>query len=248
MAGDKGFGGMAKKWLKAQTDELLAGDREERARANNEAERIEREAKEKATEEAVISAVPGLRDFTDRMEAQKRQDAANREAKRAAELASRPLAGVGLAVTGDLVGSWAGQLPALVGLDDAGHLWVDLTPLDGQNPMVSGLAFRRWHFVIPRWTGAGTYDLVAILRQLEEEASQATGEDDDVWLPDSTEWSFDLDETVYDTFYWHPDAGASTIEAGGEDGRQLKLHLAMDSSGGSIVVVAEVNLPPIEPR
>jgi hypothetical protein len=244
MAG-KGFGGMAKKWLKAQTDELLTADRGKRESAAYDSDNIEREAKDHAMKEAILTAVPGLRKMTERADANKAQAAADRDATRIAELAARPHAAVDIAVTGELVDSWSGELPAMVELDDAGDLRVDLTPLDEQAPALSGVAFRGWRFVIPRWTGAGTYDLAAIWRQLEDDASKVTG-DDYVSMPDPMDWSFDLDETVYETFYWHVDAGASTIVASGENGRRLKLELAMDSAGGSIVVAAEVNLPPFE--
>ncbi|MBA2282120.1 MAG: hypothetical protein H0W25_12955, partial [Acidimicrobiia bacterium] len=137
----------------------------------------------------------------------------------------------------------AGQLPALVELvdvvDDEGNpsgrrdLRFELTALDEAVPEIGGLPWLGWTFVVPRFDGPGTYDVAAATRAIEEAGEYGA---------DPTDCSFALgghDEP----YYWHADAGASTVEALGPDGRHLKLHLAMDSSGGSIVVVAELNLP-----
>ena len=245
MAEDKSFGGMAKRWLKAQSKELLTSDRHERAQADVEGNRAEHDIKEKATEEAFLTAIPGLRDLKERSEAAQLARDAEREQRRIDELAARPLAGVGLAVTGDAAGSWAGQLPAKVELrpdysyDENGDeieigtiLVVDLEARDHDVPLVGGLPLHSWRFVVPGFTGPGTYDLAEIVRRREEEGGYV----------EYTDWCIALGHPD-DPLYWAPDVGPGTVEVG-PDGRALVVRMTTQGAGiGPVDVVASVNLP-----
>jgi hypothetical protein len=249
MADDKSLGGLAKKWLKAQSKELLARDRHERAAASVAGNRAEHELKEKATEEAIYTAVPGLRDFVDRQEAAKVTAAAERERRRDEEIAARPLAGVGIGITdadGVAIGSWSGQLPAKVTtedeyeyLEDSGEervcgqsLVVDLTARDDAVPVIANQPLLGWRFQIPGFTGPGTYDLTAVYTAREETGNGS----------DYTEFCFGLggwDEPLY----WTPYTGSGSVEVGA-DGKALVVRMTLEgASAGPWELVASVNLP-----
>ena len=236
---------MAKRWLRAQSKELLTSDRHERERASVEGNRAEADMKDKVTEEALLTAIPGLRDFKERTEAAKEAADADRERRRLEELAARPLAGVGLSVTGDVEGSWAGQLPAKVELrpdysyDENGDetetgqtLVVDLEAHEHDLPLVGGLPLLSWRFVIPGYTGPGTYDLDAIVPRREEEGGYV----------EYTDWCLTLGDRD-DPLYWAPGIGVGTVEVGG-DARALVVRMTTQGAGiGPVEVVASVNLP-----
>ena len=249
MAEDKSLGGLAKKWLKAQSKELLAKDRRERESASVAGNQAEHDLKEKATEEAIYTAVPGLRDFVDKQEAAKLAADAERAQRRVDEIAARPLAGVGLSITdahGVAIGSWSGQLPAQVSTEaeheydaDAdeervtGHaLVVDLTPRDDAIPVIANQPLLGWRFQIPGFTGPGTYDLTAVY-QAREDAGNGL---------DYTEFCFGLggwDEPLY----WTPYTGSGSVEVGA-DGKALVVRLTVEgASAGPWDLVASVNLP-----
>jgi len=246
MADDKTFGGLAKKWLRAQVKELTASDRHERASADVQGERAERDMREKATEEAVLSAVPGLRDWKERQEAQQAANEAEREQRRIDELHARPLAGVGISVSGGPEGSWAGQLPAKVETrpdteyDEATGeehevgrtLVIDLEARDDAVPLLAGQPLVGWRLVVPDYDGPGTYDLAAIVRRREESGGYV----------EYTDWCLGLggwDEPLY----WGPDTGPATVEVA-EDERSIVVRMAVEGAGGGPYdVVAQLNLP-----
>jgi hypothetical protein len=227
------LGNMAKRWLRSQTKELLTTDRRERENADVEGDRIEREMKSEATERAVFAAVPGLRDAVERQEARRAAAEADQERERIEELAARPLAGVGLAISGGIDGSWAGQLPASVEVDDDdGTLRVELDAFDHDVPTLAGHPLVGWHFAVPRYAGPGTYDLSAVAAELEEQGDEL----------DYTEFCLGLggwDEPLY----WTAGTGPASVEVG-DDGRSLVVRMAMEGAwGGPYEVVAQVNLP-----
>ena len=248
MVDDKSLGGMAKKWLRAQSKELLAKDRHERESASVEGNRAEHDLREKATEEAFLTAIPGLRDLKDKAEAHEAASAAEREQRRLDEMAARPLAGVGIGLTdasGGARGSWAGQLPAKVRLepehtwDDEGNetqtgesLVVELDAHEHDVPLVGGTPLYGWRFLIPGYTGPGTYDLSAICRAREDAGNGY----------DYTEFCVGLggwDEPLY----WTPDTGQGTVEVG-PDGKALVVRMRVEGAGdGPFDLVASVNLP-----
>ena len=246
MAKDESFGGLARRWMKKSIEELTATDRHEREAADQAQERAERDIQEKATEEAWLTAIPGLRDLKERQEADELARQAQRAAHEAAEIAARPLAGVGLTVTGYVDGSWAGQLPAKVERIAAstpdpeeleynpwtgeGSLRVELTPPLASQPVIGGLRMAGWAFVVPGYTGPGTYDLMAIAQE-----RAAAGVD-----LDATEYAFCLGGWE-DPFYWYSEV-PGTIEVG-TDERALVVRMSAQSSMGDVAVVASINLP-----
>lgn len=243
---DEGLGGLAKRWLRSQAKELMARDRHERADAQVEENRTEHAIREKLGEEAVYAAVPGLRDWKERQEAARTAEEAEQERRHQEELASRPLAGFGIALTGDLEGSGSGQLPARVErVPDARwdpetdeevvtgeSLVVDLEPLDGAVPVVAGLALVAWRFAVPGYTGPGTYDLAEILPRREDEGYPV---DHDGYCLALGGW----DDPLY-VDYW---SAPATIEVG-PDERSVVLRFTGQGAGiGPVQVVAQVNLP-----
>ena len=249
MAEDKSLGGLAKKWLKAQSKELLAKDRHDRAAASAAGNRAEHDLKEKATEEAIYTAVPGLRDFVDKQEAAKVARDAERAQERRDEIAARPLAGVGLSITdahGAVIGSWSGQLPAQVTTEPEHEydpdtdtervtgqaLVVDLTPRDDAVPVIANQPLLGWRFQIPAFTGPGTYDLTAVYQGREDSGNGS----------DYTEFCFGLggwDEPLY----WTPYTGSGSVEVGA-DGKALVVRLTVEgAAAGPWDLVASVNLP-----
>jgi hypothetical protein len=245
MGRDEGLGKIAGRWLKKSIDELTATDRHERADASRQANVAEHDFKEKLGEEAVFAAVPGLKNWRDEQEAAEAEREQRRADDAAAEIAARPLAGVGLTLSGSAEGSWSGQLPAKVERIPASapdpeeleynrfvgeaSVRVDLQPpLDAQ-PVVGGRALVSWTFVIPGYAGPGTYDLT-VDGQERQDAGQL----------DPLDIALTLDD--YDEpYYWYADVPGS-IDVG-DDERSLVVRMTMGSASGEIQVVASVNLP-----
>jgi len=225
---------MAKRWLKAQAEELLTADDRTRERAEAEGDELGRQLRDEATGQAVVSAVPGLRDLVERQEAGRAAAQARREQARDDELAARPLAGVGLALRGDgLDVSWSGQLPARVEHDEElAMLVVELDALDDAVPMAGDRPLAGWRFVVPDHAGPGTYDLGALVA-----AREAAGGD-----VEPTDWCLGYggwDEALY----WTPEVGPGTVEVG-PGGRSLAVRMAVAGAwGGPFELVAQVNLP-----
>jgi hypothetical protein len=232
--GQKGFGNIAKKWLKAQADELLTTDHGKRENASATGDEAERDARDKVAEEAIYTAVPGLRTAMTTAETNRQQHQAEQDATADAELRARQMAGVGLSVTGMVTGSWAGNLPCRIErIPDTSDLKVDLTPLPESIPMIGGEPLLAWTFIVLDFTGPKTYDLAAAWQ-----AREAAGAS----LPEPWEWMFAIGNTD-EAPCWYDGAGASTIEVLGDDCRHVKLHLAHAGPGGDVDVTAELNLP-----
>lgn len=246
MGKDESFGALARRWVKKSVEELTTSDRHERADASVEVNRTEHDLREKAGEEAVYTAIPGLRDLRDRQEAARAAEVAQRAADEAAEIAARPLAGVGLTFTGQVDASWSGQLPANVErvasttpdpeelewnpFAGEATLRVELTAPIGAQPVIGGLAFARWGFAIPGYAGPGTYDLQAIGQQRAEAGSEL----------DAFDYALSLG-TDDDPFYWYAEVPGSVEVA--DDEKALVVRMTMVSSWGELRVVASVNLP-----
>lgn len=241
---DEGIGGLAKRWLRSKVKEMTTGDRHERADASVEANRAEHGMKQQVSEEAMLTAFPGLRRMKEQQEAAATERERQREAERVAELQSRPLAAVDLTLTGAVEGSWSGQLPTRVerraGADEPdeydpyaqeAQLRVDLTPLDEHLPVFAGQPFLGWRFVLTGYTGPGTYDLEAV-----GQARETAGHD-----LDSTE--YDLVLGSYDEpYYWYPGAGPSTVTVA-DDGKRLSVAMGFGGASGDLRAVAEIRLP-----
>lgn len=223
--GNEGLGGIARRWVKKSLEELTTTDNRTRDRAGAEQERAEREFKDAAAGEALMAAIPGLRDLRDRQEASAADAERRREAERDADIAARPFAGVGLQVSGAVEGTWSGQLPVRVDRDDD-LLRVELTPPRTALPTVGGQPLITWIVAVPGYAGSGTYDL----RALAAEGVEADPYDQMLALGDEDE-----------TFHWYPEV-PGTIEVA-DDERALVVRLTMASAGGELTAVASINLP-----
>lgn len=244
--GNEGLGGIARRWVKKSLEELTTTDNRARERAGAEQEAAEREFRDEAAGEALLTAIPGLRDLRDRQEASEREREARREADRDAEIAARPLAGVGFQVSGAVDGTWSGQLPAKVERIAAStpdpeelewnrwageaSLRVDLTPPDHSQPVIGGQPLGTWTFVIPGYTGPGTYDLQTIAREREGAGAELDPFDHCLALGHEDE-----------PYYWYSEV-PGTIEVGADE-RALVVRLTMASASGEVAVVASINLP-----
>jgi hypothetical protein len=243
---EESFSGLARRWMKKTVEELTATDRNEREAADFAQQRAEQDMREKATEEAWLTAIPGLRDLKERQEADRIAGEERREAEHAAEIGARPLAGVGLTITGDVEATWAGQLPALVERIAAAtpdpeeleydpwageaRLRVELTSPPASQPVIGGLPLAGWSFVIPGYDGPGTYDLMAIGQQRSEAGVDL----------DAAEYAFALGGWD-DPFYWYSQVPGS-IEVGADE-RALVVRMSAQSAMGSVDIVASINLP-----
>lgn len=248
--GNEGLGGIARRWLKNTVEELTTTDNRARERAGGEQERAEKDFKDAAAGEAIMAAIPGLRDLRDRQERSAAEAEDRREAERAAEIAARPLAGVGLQVTGAVEGTWSGQLPARVERVPArsadpeeleydrwageAQLRIDLAAPPAGEPVIGGAPFAGWQLLVPGYHGPGTYDLRAI-------AAERAAEGIDL---DPLEHCLVLGHED-DPFYWYAEV-PGTIEVG-DDERSLVVRLTMGSAGGEVQVVASLNLPSPDP-
>jgi hypothetical protein len=244
--GNEGLGGIARRWVKKSLEELTTTDNRTRDRAGAEQEAAEREFKDAAAGEALMTAIPGLRDLRDRQEASAAAAESRREAEHDAEIAARPFAGVGLQVAGAVEGSWSGQLPARVervpaSTPDADELeWnpfageaslrVDLTPPDHDVPLVGGQPLRTWTLVVPGYRGPGTYDLQAIAREREGTGGELDPYDHCLVLGHED-----------DPFHWYAEVPGSVDVA--DDERALVVRLTMGSAGGELTALASINLP-----
>jgi len=246
MGREESFGALARRWVKKSVEELTTTDRHERDAADREQERTERDLKDKAVGEAVLSTIPGLRDFKERQEAAQLASEQQRAADEAAEIAARPLAGIGLTVTGEVDGMWSGQLPAKVERVPATHpepdelewnpwageasLSVELTAPPAGRPVIGGAVLFSWTFAIPGYAGPGTYDLQVIGQERAEGGAEL----------DAMDFALALGEEE-EPFYWYSEVPGS-IEVAGDE-RALVVRMTMASASGEIGVVASVNLP-----
>lgn len=250
MAGNQ-IGKIAGKWLKAKVDELTTTDHHVRDQAAADADQLEREAQASATESAVFAAAPGLREFKEKQEAAKLSREVEREEERVAELRARPLAGVGLAVSGVFQGEMSTHLPVRADVETAdaddeandptsewydpyAHttLVVELTALPGVEPTIGGLPFSEWGFSVPGYAGDGVYDLVAIHTERDRRSM----------APDYTDCLLVFDEPD-DPYYFNPWDGAPASVTVSGDGKTLDVVMTLTSSGGNLTVSASLHLP-----
>ena len=251
MVSNEGFGGMAKRWLKAKAKEATTSDRWERQLADQEADAAEREMREKAERGVLHTAFPGLRRIEEQQETARQQAEAERQQRRRAELEARPTAYVHLAFSGVVAGEWSGALPTRIESvppeppydgDDTDYyadpdryaaepeLRVDVTPFDESRPVIGGCQFHGWRFAVPGYSGPGSYDLVAIGMARREAGTE----------PDYIDWDMSIGDDD-DPFYFYPDAGPATVTVG-EGAGHVTVSMTLGSSGGDITVSAEVRL------
>jgi hypothetical protein len=239
----EGLGGLAKKWLQAKAKEVTTANRRQRDVAEYEADETGRQLKDAAIGEAVLSAVPGLRDWRDRQEEHQRAAAEARDQAVQDELASRPVGNLELRLEGAASGTWRGTVPALLEVaaaagDDApgdpyaglATLVVDLGPLTDPSAAPGGARPTGWRFEVPGYTGPGSYDLAASgMRRREADAE-----------PEYIEWGLYLGDDD-EGFFFQPDIGPSAVVVGPNLSR-LDITMTMIGSGGQISVAATLAL------
>jgi hypothetical protein len=236
-SGEGGLGGIAKRWLKAKATELTKTDDAAERRAGIESNRAEAVMKDKLASELVMTAFPAVR----RMEERREADAAAREERYRADVRAKPTAPVELVLTGDVTGSWSGQLPldiARVQRDtytDGGEvadlaaedLVLEITVLPEDAPLVDGRPFLGLRMVVPDFRGSGTYDFPTIARRRE-----AAG--DELDLTDTT-INVGSDD---DPYYWDPDSpGTIVVDS---DGGSVRVRMAMVSANSAVHLSAVI--------
>lgn len=244
--GNEGLGGLAKRWLTSKVKELTTTDRHVRDAAEYEAQEANRQLRNEAAGEALMTAIPGLRRLRDRQA--EMAAAAERAGERevADELSARPWARLRLSVTGAVTGDWSGPIPAAVvvvepdwsvGGDPYGAeatLVVDLRLAGEADAHIGGEPFSGWSFEVPGFTGVGAYDLAAsgmARRQFDCE-------------PDYLDWELSLGGDG-GAFYFQPDAGASRVEVATATDGTMALTVAMSlvGSAGNLRASAEIVVP-----
>jgi hypothetical protein len=235
MAGElDGLGKLAGRWLKAKKTELLTGNRREREYAEAESSNAQREMGEQISGEILMTAFPGLR----RMKEQQEERKAAREADERAKVLALPRARVSLAVRGEVDGSFSGELPVRVEIDEddedgraAAGLAVELVVVPDLAPSLGGTALLGLRFRVPGFHGPGEYDLSAIGR-----AREAAGDELDYT-------DFDLALGNWDeTYVWTPDVGPGAITVGA-GAQSFTVRMAMMSAGGELTLDADIQLP-----
>lgn len=235
--GQETFGGLAKRWLKAQLS--INGDPIKSNRANQESREIEYRTQEKAREEATAAAVgalipPSWKRKMSEWEAQAEERKVQQAEQRRAEHEAMPRAMTSLTFTGDISGSFQQPIPTRVQVpegDDTAMV-VELMPLEPIQ--VGGGTFIGLQFAVPDYRGAGDYDLVALSagdRWIEE------------WDPLWFQMWVDSDD---ESFFWSPDYGPATISISGD---QQTIHLQMpmqDASSRAVVVDVRIDLPLVQ--
>jgi len=246
--GTEGLGTLAKRWLKAKTKELTTTDNRTRDYAEGAAEDAERQFRNEATGEALLTAIPGLRRLRDRQLASLEQAEADRIARFDDELAARPVAAVTIRVDGKVDGAWSGELPAAIEVragDEDGDpddpyadrptLTVDLRARDGALGEIAGEPFSGWAFQVPGYAGEGTYDLAAAGLRRRDAGFE----------PEYLEWELALGGDG-DGFFFQPDIGPTHVEVlEVADGVPRRLSVAMSMTGarGDVRVHAQIELP-----
>jgi|GEM_PF-3323007 len=243
---DDSLGGLAKRWLRTKAKHLTTADNRTRDRAEGDLWQTEKEIKDAAIGEAVMTAVPGLRRMRDGQEAAARRREAERDARWAAEIAARPRRQVELWTTGAVVGHWAGLLHVDVhvrppedvdDVDDEGGdplgaqptLAVTVDPGAGDDATLTDDRFRSWRFQVAGWAGAGRYDLVAS-RARQREAG---------WEPDPLETELELGAGGDESFFLD-DAAGPCVVAVSADGRTIDVQLALAGARGELSLRARI--------
>lgn len=242
---NEGLGGLAKKWLKAKATELVTADKRTREQASYEADTTEKQLKDDAIGEAILTAVPGLRRLRDSQEAHAAAAEQRRHEEREAELAARPTVAVELVVTGAVDARWNGTSQTAVEIrrpyeQDPDDDWVDPDPFADQPTLVVDLApitgdaaspMLGWRFEIPGYTGAGEYDLAAI--GMARRAANAE--------PDYVDWALALDEGDLQ-FYFQPDTGPSSVRLS-DDRRRIDVTMSTVGAHGDLAATAVLQFP-----
>ncbi len=232
--GHESFGGLAKRWLKAQLS--INGDPIRSNRANQESREIEYRIEEKAREDATAAVAgallpPSWKRKMSEWEAQAEERKVQEAARRRAEHEAMPRAMTRLTLSGDVAGGFEQPIPAGVRMPDGEEtaLIVELTPLEPI--VVGGSAFIGLQFAVPDYRGAGTYDLLAM-----SAGDRWIDEWDPLWFQ---MWVDSEDES----FFWSPDFGAASITVS-DDQRTLRIQMPMQDAGSRYVVVdATIDLP-----
>ena len=264
---DEGIGKIASRWLRSRVTEWTTGDKRTREDADAAADRAERDAKDHAVEEAILTAVPGLRRMKERQEADAAEREAERERRRRAELESRPRAAVELRVDGQFDGGWSGALPTRleVATPDAG------TGADADDDVDvddDDDADDEETYVDPD-PYATTPTLLVDLTALDGEEPDVGGHRFVSWRfqvpgyhgdgtydlaaiaaereragasPDYVDWDLVVDGNEDEPFYFHADAGPATVTVS-EGGRRLDVAMSVSSAVGDATVTASIRLP-----
>lgn len=236
-----GFGDSLKKFAQSKVTELLTADSDKRADAAASAEAAQTQAKNDLSESLLRAAFPKLGEMADQQEANKVAREAAREQERRDEIASLPLAGVELSVTGHTTGSWTGQLhygwnevepnepDPTDPYTDKPLLWFELFAEDAARPQLGTLHLSHWSFQLPGWHGDGVYDLTAIARERETAGAAL----------DYLEWAMDFADADDASFYFHPGAPQSTVTVS-EGGTRFVAVIAMSGAYGDLTATATI--------
>lgn len=222
---EEGLGGLARRWLRAKTTELLTGNQREREYAGTQAGNLERDMNDRMAAEAMYAAFPGLARMRDRQEAARAQQAADAKA----EVLALPRFSVEVGITGDAAGSVSGAMPVRVEMSDGDpadgeppSLRVSVeTPDDGEGALsLGGQPLLGLRFVVEPFTGPGSYDLAA------------AGDD-----ADPLDYVLELGNRD-EPFYWSPDIGAGTVTVG--DGT-FDVRMVMSGASGTVTLTARLS-------
>jgi len=226
MGSDESLGNVARRWFRAKTTELLTENRNKRDSAAAESHNAQQEAADRLSSEALMTAFPGLRRAQERHEERQRESAARERA----EILALPRARIELTLSGELSGSWSGELPTRVEKDDpedGTSLSVELAVVEDEAPTVAGRPLLGLRFAVPDYHGPDDYDLVGLSRVADNEF-------------DYQEWEFALGNWD-EPFFWTPDVGEGVI-AVGPDERAFTIRLAMQSPGERVVLAGSFQL------
>jgi hypothetical protein len=240
-----GFGDSLKKWASSKATEMLTADSDKRENAAASADAAEQQAKDDVGETLMRTAFPQVGEWADKQEAAKVAKEQAREQQWRDEIAALPLAEVQLSVSGETTGQWTGRLhlawkdlapdepdpeyPSTDPYATKPKVWIELFAEDTSQPAIGGRSLKHWSIQIPGYAGDGTYDLTAIAR--EQEAAGAT--------PSYEDCGMDFAEADDSSFYFHADAGQSTITVT-EDGKRLSATIAMTGAIGDLLATAEI--------
>ena len=244
-----GLGDMAKQWAKAKATEMLSADNKKSDAAAAAADSTEQQAKEQAGEQLLRAAFPKLGEWKDKQEARDAEAAERREQERRNEIAALPVADVRLTVSGWAQDQWFGPLhyswnevtpeepdPEYPDSDPYAYkplLWFELFAEDHARPDLGGHQLVHWGFQIPGYTGDGTYDLTAIAKEREAAGAALTYE----------EWVMDFADSDDSSFYFHSEAGPSSVTVA-DGGQRILITISMSGAIGELTATAEITRAP----
>jgi hypothetical protein len=216
---DESIGGLARRWLKSQLK--FHGDPIKSRRDQDEAEAIEQRIHEKTHDDAANAVVTALMpDSWKRkiasLERANEEGRVLREQQRRAEHEARPRVPVTLTLRGDVSGTIETEIPIRIDMpsEPGDVMTIDLEPLE---PLpVGGHTFLGLLFAVPKFSGAGVYDLTAIEERLRL----------DSWDPLWFQLTID---TTEDGLYWSPDYGHGTVTV---TDTTIRLQMPMSNGNG----------------